>query len=162
MGLFSSLFGAKKRDLEESFVTECLNTPDLVLRSLADEAYEGVLKLAKARGWTPVQCSEAANIGTLTKLYEVEAAFKVPLDKIAELSRWESSPFNRLPPDVSKATIIEYIVWRQFPDKADMKLVMAAMDGLVAHLKQTDGNELLEGFRSDAFFAWLPWRKLIS
>lgn len=162
MGLLSSLFGTRKKDLDESFATACMNTPDLVLRSLAEEAYERVLKLAKGQGWTEVQCREAANIGTLTKLYEVEAAFKISVDKIAEFARWESSPFNRLPPDLSKATLIEYIVWRQYPDKANMKLVMAAMDGLVAHLKQTDGNELLDGFRGDAFFAWLPWRKLIS
>jgi len=162
MGLLSSLFGTKKKDLDESFVTACMNTPDLVLRSLAEEVYEGVLKLAKAQGWTEVQCREAANIGTLTRLYEIGAAFKIPVDKIAEVARWESSPFNRLPPDLSKSTLIEYIVWRQYPEKADMKLVMAAMDGLVAHLKQTDGNELLEGLRSAAFFAWLPWRELIS
>lgn len=164
MGFFSSLFGAKKNDVDPSFANACLKTPDLALRTLANELYDGVLKPAKANGWSEDQCIEAANIGTLTRLYQAEAAFKIPVDKIAEISRWESSPFNRVPHDIAKPTFIEYVVWRQYPNKADMKLVMAAMDNLVSHLKETGGenDELLNGFRSDPFFAWLPWRKLIS
>ncbi len=164
MGFFSALFGAKKNDIDPSFANACLKTPDLVLRSLSDELYEGVLKAAKAKGWSEGQCIEAANIGTLTRLYQAEAAFKIPVDKIAEVSQWESFPFSRLPHDIAKSTFIEYVVWRQYPDKADMKLVMAAMENLVSHLNETGGenDELLKGFRGAPFFAWLPWRKLIS
>lgn len=164
MGFFSALFGEKKNDVDPSFANACLKTPDLALRTLVDELYDGVWKSAKAKGWNDEQCIEAANIGALTRLYQAEAAFKIPVDKIAELSRWESAPFNRLPLNIAKSTFIEYVVWRQYPDKADMKLVMSAMNNLVSHLKETGGenDELLNGFRSDPFFSWLPWRKLIS
>ena len=63
-----------------------------------------------------------------------------------------------------KAAFIEYLVWLPYPDKADMKLVMVAMNHLVSRLKQMggDGDDLLQRFRSSPEFAWLPWRKLIS
>ena len=163
MGFFSSLLGSKKEDLDESFVNACLKTPDLVLRKLAEDEYDKTWKSAKQIGLTDDRCIEAVNINTLATLYEAEAAFfKIPYDTIAEFSKWESCPFNKLPHNIAKTVLIEYIVWRQYPDKADLKAIMQAIESFVLHLKQTGANELLDGFRNDPFFARLSWRKLLS
>jgi len=177
MGFFSWLFGSKKNsidesfakacvkakdDIDESFVEACLETPDLVLRAQNEKTYDAIWKLATAKGrWTDRECIELANIGTLKALNEVETAFKLSSDELNEISQWESSPFNRLPHNLAKTALIEYIVWRQYPDKADIKALMIAINDLLTTLQTSDGKELLDRFRNSPDFAWLPWRKLI-
>lgn len=162
MGLFSSLFGSKKEALTEPFIESCLNTPDLALRKLVEEAYDEVWKNAKAKGLSDETCCQGTNIRTISFFYEAEAAFSIPSDKIAEIAKWESCPFNILPQQLGKIALTEYIVWRQYPDKADMKVVTSTMDNFVSHLKKGGDDELLNGFRNDPFFSWIPWKKLLS
>jgi hypothetical protein len=162
MGLFSSLLGTKKEALNESFVESCLNTPDLALRNLVEGAYDEVWKPAKAEGLSDRLCCEAANRKTISFFYEAEAAFSIPSDKIAEIAKWESCPFNILPQQLGKIALTEYIVWRQYPDKADMKVVIATIDNFVSYLKKDGDDELLNEFRNNPFFSWIPWRKLLS
>ena len=162
MAFFSSLFGSKKNNLDKPFVKDCLSSPDLALRTLTEKFYDGAWSFGKTKSWADDKCNEAANVATLTNYYEVASAFKLPQEKVAELAKWESLPFNKLPHELSKNTLIEYIVWRQQPDKANMRIIIAAMDNLVLHLKQIGADDLLDGLRSDPYFAWLPWRKFIS
>jgi len=162
MGLFSSLWGTKKETLEEPFFKQCLSTPDLVLRNLVEETYDEVWNNAKAKGLSDETCCHGTNIRTISFFYEAESAFSIPSDKIAEIAKWESCPFNILPQQAGKIALTEYIVWRQYPDKADMKVVHSAMDNFVSHLKKNNSDEILDGFRNDPFFSWIPWRKLLS
>lgn len=162
MGFFSSLMGTKKEALDEPFVKSCLNTPDLALRNLVEEAYDEVWKNAKAKGLSDETCCHGTNIRTISFFYEAEAAFSIPSDKIAEIAKWESSPFNILPHKIGKIALTEYIVWRQYPDKADMKVVTATMDNFVSYLKKNKSDELLDGFLNAPFFAWIPWKKLLK
>lgn len=161
MGFFSSLFGSKKFDAN---VVAAVAFPK-ALRETANAEYDKCLVYGKTKGWSEDTCIESTNIATLSWLTDAIGISKnISSEELATLLRWEALPFNNLPHDIAKPALIEYVVWRQYPDSADMKLVMAAMNHLVSRLKQTGGeeDELLQGFRSSPDFAWLPWRKLIS
>jgi hypothetical protein len=161
MGFFSSLFGQKQFDAN----AVAASSFPKALRELASAQYDKCLEFGKTKGWSEDACIESTNIATLSWLTDAIGASKnVSNEELATILRWEGLPFNKLPNDIAKTALIEYVVWRQYPDKADMKLVMAAMSHLVSRLKQTggEGDELLQGFRGSPDFAWLPWRKLIS
>ena len=137
--------------------------PYEVLRMLAEKTYDEAWAIANEKGLPDQSCHEAANINVFIRRYEAEPrAPNIPLDEMIKVAKWESSPFNLLPHRHGKIALIEYIVWREYPDKADMEVVIAAIDNLVSHLKENNGDELLNGFRNAPFFAWIPWRKLIS
>lgn len=167
MGFFSTLFGTNKEPLDKSFVKDCLESPDLVARKLAGEAYEisyqEALQFCKGKNWSERNISELTILRTLIKINSAETAYRIPEEEISKLSHWESMPFNILPLNTAKISLIEYIVWRQQPDKADMKTLMAAMSNLVDYLKKDNKeDELLIAIRNDPFFSWLPWKKLIT
>ena len=158
---------ANKDSLDESFIKDCFENPGLVARRLAGEAYETsyqeALKFGKDNNWPERYICELANLNTLITINSAEVAYSIPRDKISELSHFESMPFNILPLNSAKNSLIEYLVWRQYPDKADMKILMSAMNNFIANLiNDNDENELLNGIRNAPFFSWLPWKKLIS
>lgn len=160
MSFFSALFGAKKFDAN---AVAAISFPK-TLRELANAQYDKSMAYAKTKGWSEDACIEGTNIATLSWLTDAIGASKnIPNEELANILKWEALPFSKLPHDIAKPALIEYVVWRQYPDKADMKLVMAAMNHLVSRLKQNGGeeDELLQGLRSSPDFAWLPWRKLI-
>lgn len=162
MGWFSSQQSTKKGTLDESFEKICIDTPDLALRQLAGEAYDEIRKGAKEKGLSDEDCNQVANIKVLLFRYDAYPEIKsLPLDEKTKVAQWEASPFNILPQRPGKIALIEYMVWKEYPDKADMKVVTATINNLVSHLKQNNSDELLDGFRNAPFFAWLPWRKLI-
>jgi hypothetical protein len=160
MGFFSALFGSKKYDAN---AVAAIAFPKAI-REMASAHYDKSMEYGKTKGWSEDACIESSNIATLAWLTDAVGASKnIPNEELANVLQWEAIPFNRLPRDIAKASLVEYVVWRQYPDKADMKLMMAAMNHLVSRLKQTgEEDELLQGFRSSPTFAWLPWRKLIS
>lgn len=162
MEIFSSPLGTKKEALDDSFVESCLHTPNLALRSLVDEMYDDAWKNAKAKGLSDEACCHGTNIRTISSFYEAESKFTIPSDEIAEIAKWESCPFNILPQRLGKIALTEYIVWRQYPEKADMKVVNATMVNFHSHLKDNGSDELLNGFLNDAYFSWIPWKKLLE
>jgi hypothetical protein len=153
---------SSNRKLEKAFERACIETPDIVLRQLTSEAYDAQWKFAQNEGLSNGDCIQFANMKTLLWRYESFPDVRdLPFDKKIEVVKWEASPFNLLPQNVGRAALVEYMVWKEFPDQADLKILVATLENLVRHLKSNDGEELLEGFRNAPFFSWLPWKKLI-
>jgi len=158
-----SELSAKNGTLDESFEKLCLARPDLALRQLAGDAYDETWKDAEVNGLSYEDCKQGLNMKVLLWRYDCFPEItSMPLDKKMNVVKWESSPFNILTQRTGKMALIEYLVWKEYPDKANMKLVITTINNLVSHLEKNNGKELLDGFCNDPFFSWLPWKKLIS
>lgn len=162
-GALSPQPSAQKRVLDESFERLCIDKPDLALRQLLGELYDEFWASAKESGLSDEDCNQVTNMKVLLWRYDTDPAVNsMPHEEKTQVVKWESSPFNILTKGTGKLALIEYMVWKEYPAKANMKLVTAAINNLVSHLEKNNGNDLLDGFRKAPFFAWLPWKKFIS
>lgn len=162
MGLFSSLFGTKEETIEESRAKLYKQLPHIGLRVMATKAYDEIWKAGKARGDADQLCHEAACINVFIRRYEAEPGRRtLSISEMAEAVRFEAIPFNILHPREGEKALIEYLVWREYPNHADMKVLTAAISNLVSHLQQNDGDEFLDGLRSETF-RWISWTKLLT
>jgi len=135
--------------------------PAVWLRALADRAYAEVWKAGKVRGDSDKVCHESAILNVFIKRYEEDAgAATFPLDEMIRATRWEAMPFILLPRSTAKEAVAEYLVWREYPDKAKMEVLHGAIDNLLSHLKQNNDQETLDNL-SSKIFAYIPWTRLL-
>ena len=122
------------------------------LRKSANESYE--------YGWDEAEGEEETgrHIHALEVVLRIrlESAVNSPIITVDVISslRMETLPFMFLTPDIGRRAICEYVVWREFPDQADVTLIDSAMTSL----KKENAIEKMElGMEEMQVLEEMPW-----
>lgn len=122
------------------------------IRLAAKRAYERGWQKAEAQGKDKRKCSETALVSAL--LDRMDAA---PTQEAVEAAMLEILPFNVLPSEAGRDALVEYIVWRDYPQLADAEKVRTGIHSAAEKMKADGADEFLADLRSLPF----AWTKLL-
>jgi hypothetical protein len=160
MGLFSFLKKDKTSDEIKADLYKKL--PHIQTRVAVSTAYDEGWKLGMENGKSPDQCHELATIQVLVKFMESMLGGARPtVGEMAQYARWESLPFIKMPRKAGRDALEEYLVWRIYPDNAKRDVIKAAVENLLANLKENGHDELIKEIQQSELFASIAWRRLI-
>lgn len=126
------------------------------LRVIADKGYAEGWSKAKARGKTDKQAHETALISTLLgRLQQEPGAPPISEQMVAALGM-EVLPFNVISQEESSKAIIEYVVWREYPQQAEVEVVKRAINSGLNTMRETGGPDVVDGLLKGPF----PWISL--
>lgn len=96
------------------------------MRELAFAGYDRASGKARKEGRSDVFAHE---VGVMDAVYCVLANEDAARrnEALRPLLQMEGVPFNRLPSDLGRAGVAEYLVWKFFPDRADLATLNRAM-----------------------------------
>ncbi len=128
------------------------------LRSAARAAYETGWDKATADGKALGKCHETALINVLYERWRVEPSAPAPNQATFQAFMLESLPFNVLPIHQGRTAMVEYMVWREFPEDADAEVVGPAVKQAVRRLQSDTCSDVAARLKSTP----MPWTSFIA
>jgi hypothetical protein len=128
------------------------------LRSAARAAYETGWDKATAGGKALGKCHETALINVLYERWRVEPSAPRADQATFQAFMLESLPFNVLPIHQGRTAMVEYVVWREFPEDADAGLVGPAVRQAVRRLQTDTTSDVAARLKSTP----MPWTEFIA
>ena len=128
------------------------------LRSAARAAYETGWDKATADGKALGKCHETALINVLYERWRVEPSAPRADQTTFQAFMLESLPFNVLPIHQGRAAMVEYVVWREFPEDADAEVVGPAVRQAVRRLQSNTCSDVAARLKSTP----MPWTEFIA
>lgn len=90
------------------------------LRVAALEAYDRGSAVAKEAGKEAGFCHQ---VGVLEAVSAILGGGVQDDDRFTMMLQMETVPFNQLPPEVGRIAVAEYLVWKLFPQSADVEVL---------------------------------------
>ncbi len=128
------------------------------LRSAARAAYEIGWDKAEVGGKELGKCHETALVNVLYERWRVEPSAPPANEVTFQAFVLESLPFNVLPIREGRAAMVEYMVWREFPDDADTAVIGPAVRQAVSRLQTDSGPDVAARLKSTP----MPWTEFIA
>ncbi len=128
------------------------------LRSAARAAYESGWDKATADGKALGKCHETALINVLYERWRVEPSAPRPDQSTFQAFMLESLPFNVLPIHQGRSAMVEYMVWREFPEDADADVVGPAVRQAICRLQSDTTSDVAARLKSTP----MPWTAFIA
>lgn len=118
------------------------------LRSAAQAAYETGWEMAEAGGKALGKCHETALVNVLYERWRVEPSAPPANEVTFQAFVLESLPFNVLPIRQGRTAMVEYMVWREFPEDADTAVIGPAVRQAVSRLQTRGGPDVAARLKS--------------
>ena len=128
------------------------------LRSAARAAYETGWDKATADGKALGKCHETALINVLYERWRVEPTAPHADQATFQAFMLESLPFNVLPIHQGRTAMVEYMVWREFPENADAEVIGPAVRQAVRRLQSDTTSDVAARLKSTP----MPWTEFIA
>ncbi len=128
------------------------------LRSAARAAYETGWDKATADGKALGKCHETALINVLYERWRVEPSAPRADQSTFQAFMLESLPFNVLPIHQGRTAMVEYMVWREFPEDADAEVVGPAVRQAVCRLQSDTTSDVAARLKATP----MPWTTFIA
>lgn len=127
----------RKKMVDEAITLEASNCRKMVL-----EGYMEGWNKGKALNKNDKQCHETAMVSLLYKGIEYYEGKKLPTNsEITQVFCLEMIPFNLVEIEKGKEAIIEYAVWKNFPELANKDLISDVVKEAKAHILKSDGGD---------------------
>ena len=126
------------------------------LRAIADKGYTEGWSKAKAEGKTDKQAHETALVSTLLSRLQEEPDAPPITEQVVAALCMEILPFNVISQEDGREAIIEYVVWREYAQKADVESLKKAIDSGLSMMRETGGSDFADGLLKGPF----PWISL--
>ncbi|TCK16976.1 hypothetical protein DFR30_0196 [Thiogranum longum] len=128
------------------------------LREAARKAYDEGWKMGQSK-WTgdEKKCHQHALTTVLLRRIQAESGAPEISTELINTLNIETIPFNALTPDAGKDAICEYVVWREYPDLANVNVVQNAVNVI---REKGFVEDLLDGGKKKSL-KWLQWSKLL-
>jgi hypothetical protein len=123
------------------------------LRSAAQEAYEMGWDKAEVGGKALGKCHETALVNVLYERWRVEPSAPPADEATFQAFMLESLPFNVLPIRQGRTAMVEYVVWREFPEDADTETIGPAVRQAVRRLQTDTSSDVAARLKSTP----MPW-----
>ena len=128
------------------------------LRSAAQAAYETGWDKAEVGGKALGKCHETALVNVLYERWRVEPTAPPANEVTFQAFVLESLPFNVLPIRQGRTAMVEYMVWREFPEDADTAVIGPAVQQAVSRLQTDTGPDVAARLKSTP----MPWTEFIA
>jgi hypothetical protein len=128
------------------------------LRSAARAAYETGWGKATTGGKALGKCHETALINVLYERWRIEPSAPPADETTFQAFMLESLPFNVLPIHQGRSAMVEYMVWREFPEDADAEVVGPAVKQAVQRLQSDTSSDVAARLKSTP----MPWTSFIA
>ena len=128
------------------------------LRSAARAAYEIGWGMATAGGKALGKCHETALVNVLYERWRIEPSAPAADEATFQAFLLESLPFNVLPIHQGRTAMVEYMVWREFPEDADAEIVGPAVRQAVDRLQSDTNADVAARLKSTP----MPWTWFIA
>ena len=128
------------------------------LRSAARAAYEMGWDKAEVGGKALGKCHETALVNVLYERWRVEPSAPPANEVTFQAFVLESLPFNVLPIRQGRTAMVEYMVWREFPEDADTAVIGPAVQQAVGRLQTDSGPDVAARLKSTP----MPWTEFIA
>jgi hypothetical protein len=129
---------------QRNFANEC--------RNAALDGYRKGFDFAKSDGKSLDFCHEVGILEAARFVLDPNESRHI--DKITKALQMETVPFNKIEPDLGKRAFIEYLVWKFFPDLANLEPVQEVMRQFVDNIYNICPDHKSENaFRYDAIYS---------
>ena len=128
------------------------------LRSAARAAYESGWDKATAGGKALGKCHETALVNVLYERWRIEPSAPPADQTTFQAFMLESLPFNVLPIHQGRTAMVEYVVWREFPEDADAEVVGPSVRQAVRRLQSDTSSDVAARLKSTP----MPWTEFIA
>ena len=128
------------------------------LRSAARAAYETGWGKATAGGKALGKCHETALVNVLYERWRIEPSAPPADETTFQAFMQESLPFNVLPIHQGRSAMVEYMVWREFPEDADAEVIGPAVRQAVRRLQTDTSSDVAARLKSTP----MPWIEFIT
>jgi hypothetical protein len=128
------------------------------LRSIAEAAYEEGWHKAESIGKEAGRCHETALVNVLYERWQNEPGAPAAGKAIFQAFMLESLPFNALPVRRGRDAMVEYMVWREFPEAADAALIEPVVKEAVERMQAKRGDNVVVRLKATP----LPWMQFLG
>ena len=114
--------------------------------------------MATAGGKALGKCHETALVNVLYERWRIEPSAPAADEATFQAFLLESLPFNVLPIHQGRTAMVEYMVWREFPEDADTEIVGPAVRQAVRRLQTDTSADVAARLKSTP----MPWTRFIA
>jgi hypothetical protein len=128
------------------------------LRSIAETAYEEGWHKAESVGKEAERCHETALVNVLYERMQSEPGSPAASEVMFQAFMLESMPFSVMPVRRGREAMVEYMVWREFPEAADATLIELVIKEAVERMQAERGDNVVVRLEATP----LPWMQFLG